>query len=227
MATTPLLSGIGLRLGAGGAPLTEAFDFALGSGEGVVVVGPSGCGKTTLLRVLCGLEDPLAGQLRFRGSPPEDVGWPAFRRQVTYVAQQPAVDDQEVGTLLARPFGFAASTDPFDLERAQDLLVRIGLAADLWNRPSRDLSVGQQQRVCLVRALLLDSACLLLDEPTASLDEDAARATENLILEASRERGAGFVVVTHDRRLAERLCARLVDFEPWTVRPPVPVGDDD
>ncbi|MGM0574350.1 MAG: ABC transporter ATP-binding protein [Myxococcota bacterium] len=210
----PLLRLSGLAAEAGGRVLVRGIDLDLRGGERVALVGPSGSGKTTILRAVAGLDDPAGGEVLLEGRAPDAVGWPAFRRRVVYVAQQPTLPGVPVAEVLSRPFRFRTASGPFDADRARNLLARC-LLEDVWDQSARTLSTGQQQRVALVRALLLDPACLLLDEPTSGLDADARDAAEDLVREATAEIGAAAIVVTHDRAQSERLCDRVVDVEAW------------
>lgn len=175
----------------------------------VALIGPSGCGKTTLLRAVAGLIDPAAGAVKLRGESPATVGWPEFRRQVAYVAQQPVLFDATVAANLARPFRYRSVAGEFTRERAAALLERLGL--DCLEENAWELSVGQQQRVCLARALLVQPAVLLLDEPAAALDETAAAKMEKLLLEQA-DAGLGVLLVTHNRQQAGRWCERQLDL---------------
>jgi putative ABC transport system ATP-binding protein len=181
------------------------------------VTGPSGAGKSSLLRALAALREPAAGTLRLDGRAPADHGYPAYRRQVLYVAQESAVCDESVRAALARPFSYRSATGAFDADAAIALLGRLGVDAAVLDRRARTLSVGERQRVAVVRALLIGPRVLLLDEPTSALDEDARDAALELIETWASERGAAWVVVTHDPSQIERVGARRVDLEPWRV----------
>lgn len=208
----PLLRLEGLAVQAGGVPLLRGIDLSLFPGELVALTGPSGCGKTTLLRAICGLNNPLEGRVLLQGKTAENWGWPAFRRQVLLVEQRPLVLEATVEENLKRPFGYrsaVAAGQTFSREAAKRLLERVGLGGgERLSQKARSLSVGQQQRLCLVRALLLEPLVLLLDEPTSALDTDAATVVELLIREYATERGMAALLVTHDTRQADTWCDR-------------------
>jgi putative ABC transport system ATP-binding protein len=183
--------------------------------ERVALTGPSGAGKTLTLRAIAGLIDPDSGDLFLHGQRPSELGWPAWRRRVVYVAQRPVMFEGTVTDNLERAFRYRAARGSFGTERASELLRRLGLD-DRLEQAARSLSVGEQQRVALVRALLVDPDVLLLDEPTSALDPEATQNVEELL--ADGPDGMAVVVVTHDATQAERLCDRCVALPVAPVR---------
>jgi putative ABC transport system ATP-binding protein len=175
--------------------------------EGVsAVVGPSGSGKSTLLRLLDRLSDPDKGVVRFRGTDTRELDPLQLRREVALVPQLPALLD---GT-VADNIGFAAGLsdrDP-DLDR---LLGLAGLEASFADRDVERLSVGEQQRTMIARALATEPDVLLLDEPTSALDEQARDSVERTVVDLHRKLGNSIVIVTHDPEQARRLAE-------WVVR---------
>lgn len=204
---------------ANGVGLLENVTLTVDPGRLVGLTGPSGCGKTTLLRTIAGLIDSSGGTMQLGSSAPEDIGWPAFRRSVLLVDQQPVLLDGTVHESLSRPFAYQIASGAFPSTRAKDLLDSVGLGAHRLSQDAQSLSVGQQQRVCLIRALLLEPAFLLLDEPTAALDAENVSTVEQLIREETNNRGIGALVVTHDRDQAARWCDEQVDLGSYQVRP--------
>lgn len=216
----PLLHIQGLSVEAGPEPLLEGVSFQLEPGQRLAVTGPSGCGKTTLLRVIAGLIDPSAGSVRLRGQSPEQIGWPAFRRQVTLVAQKPVMPDDTVANSLRQPFNYAAANGAeFPQDQAKQWLERLRVDPGRWDQPARSLSVGQQQRACLVRALLVEPAVVLLDEPTSALDEQAMESVEDLLTDQADQNGLAVVVVSHSRSQAQRMCSQTVDLAQHAAGP--------
>jgi ABC-type iron transport system FetAB ATPase subunit len=203
-----------LAISVGDRLLLEDVSLALEPGERLAVFGPSGCGKTTLLRVLSGLIDAERGRLSLAGRSPVELGWPNWRRDVCYLAQRPSFVDESVLDNLRRPFRYGCRDRAFLESRAAALLERLGLAK-LARSAARKLSVGEQQRAALTRALLVEPRVLLLDEPTSALDSRARDAVEALLLEQA-EREVALVLVSHDRRQAERLCTRTLDLQEHT-----------
>ncbi|MEZ4389295.1 MAG: ATP-binding cassette domain-containing protein [Candidatus Krumholzibacteriia bacterium] len=212
MTDRPLFRIRGLAVHAGERPLLSGLDLELQAGEIVACRGASGTGKTTLLRTLACLQDPAAGRLELAAGSPAEHGWPAWRRRVMLVPQQPIMLADTVRDELAHAFTYRGHTAGFDADRARRLLADVNLGDVPDAAPPQDLSVGQQQRVALVRALLLDPDVLLLDEPTSALDLDAAEAVRTLVRREVTSRPAAALVVSHDSGGSARWCDRVLDL---------------
>lgn len=202
-----------LVVAAAGTPLLVDVSLLLRRGECVALRGPSGCGKTTLLRAIAGLDDPAAGEVLLEGRTPESHGWTVFRRAVVLTGQTPAMLPGSVRDNLEQPFTYRSAVEPFPEERARELLDRVDVGRRRLDQETDTLSVGQRQRVALVRALLVTPRVLLLDEPTSALDAESAELVETL-LRAERGRGLAIVVVTHDASQAARIADRTLDLRP-------------
>ena len=192
----------------GGRPVLAGLDLALESGA-TAVLGPSGSGKSTMLRLLNRLADPSAGAVRYRGRDVRELDPLELRRSVSLVPQLPAPLPGSVAENLH--YGPALRGDGVDVPRCLELA---GLVPSYANRDAERLSVGEQQRVMLARALALEPDVLLLDEPTSALDERARDGVENTIARLVADLGVSAVIVTHDRAQAERLAERTVRIEP-------------
>lgn len=179
--------------------------------EVLVLFGPSGAGKTMTLRMIAGLERPDAGEIRLDGRvlyAREPRAWvPPRARRCGFVFQDAALFphlDVSRNVLYGVPNGAAGAR-----ERLAELLGRFRIAhlADRW--PSQ-LSGGEVQRVALARALMADPDVLLLDEPFSSLDAEARREAQDVVLQAHETWRIPFVFVTHDHAEAERMGDRML-----------------
>jgi putative ABC transport system ATP-binding protein len=191
----------------GGTLVLDGLTFAVDEGA-TCVAGPSGSGKSTLLRLLNRLADPGRGRVRYRGRDVRDYDVLGLRREVGLVPQLPALLDGTVAMNVG--FGARLAGRPADVRGALDLA---GLDESFADRPARRLSVGEQQRVMLARALALEPKVLLLDEPTAALDERSKSAVERTLLDLRTELSLSFVFVTHELAQAGRLADRTVWLE--------------
>jgi putative ABC transport system ATP-binding protein len=170
------------------------------------IVGPSGAGKSTLLRLLNRLADPDRGTIAYRGRPLGEYEPLALRREVSLVPQLPALLEGTVESNLR----YAADLAGKELDAARCLGLA-GLDPEFVGRDVAKLSVGEQQRAMLARALAQGPAVLLLDEPTSALDHAARDAIEATLAELRRELDISVVLVSHDPEQARRL-------SDWVVR---------
>jgi lipoprotein-releasing system ATP-binding protein len=194
----------------------DGVDFTLRAGEFTALMGPSGSGKSTLLNLIGLLDRPTAGRVVLGGTDTAGLDDNALTRRrardIGFVFQfhhlLPAFTALE--NVMLPGMADRGRQDPRLRDRAAELLRRVGLADRLRHR-SNALSGGQQQRVAIARALAMDPPLVLADEPTGNLDTGSADAVFALLREINRERGTAFLVVTHDRRMADR-CDRIVEL---------------
>ena len=173
------------------------------------IVGPSGSGKSTLLRLLNRLADPDEGVVRFHGRDVRELDPLELRRQVGLVPQLPA----PVPGTVAENVRLGPKLHGYEVDPLPPLRLA-GLDEAFLERDASRLSVGEQQRVMLARALALEPEVLLLDEPTASLDDAATAAVEQAL---GGLRAVSFVLVTHDPRQADRLAERTIRLSAGSV----------
>ncbi len=177
--------------------------------EGVTaLVGPSGAGKSSLLRCLVRLDEPRAGRILVDGSDVRTQDPCALRRRLGLVAQAPAMLPGSVRENLA--YGLPAPATEDELVVA---LGRAGLPVAFLERDARGLSGGEAMRVAIARALTRGPEALLLDEPTAALDDATAAGVADQLAAVAAE-GVTVLIVSHDEALARRLAswaARLRD----------------
>jgi putative ABC transport system ATP-binding protein len=201
-----------VRVARSSALVLDCLSLTIPEGA-TCITGPSGAGKSTLLRLLNRLADPVSGRVTYRARDVRDYDVLALRREVGLVPQLPALLEGTVADNVR--FGPELAGREADVGGA---LTLAGLGPAFAERPARRLSVGEQQRVMLARALALEPHVLLLDEPTSALDEDSKRAVEQTLLDLRRRLSLSFVFVTHDRAQAERLADTTIRLENGRVR---------
>ncbi|MBK5109834.1 MAG: ATP-binding cassette domain-containing protein [Thermoleophilia bacterium] len=189
--------------------------------EGVcAVVGASGSGKSTMLRLLNRLSDPASGVVRFRGTDTLELDPLQLRREVALVPQLPALLQGTVSDNLR--FAAAFTGREPDLN---ELLGLAGLDGSFADRDVGHLSVGEQQRAMVARALATHPEVLLLDEPTSALDERARDSIEQTVADLRRRLGASIVIVTHDPAQARRLADWIVEVDQGRLVREGPLGE--
>jgi putative ABC transport system ATP-binding protein len=172
------------------------------------LLGPSGSGKSTLLRLLNRLADPDGGRVLYEGRDVREYDPLALRREVSLVPQLPALIDGTVHDNVA--YGPRLAGRSFN---ARSCLELAGLDPAFEDRDAAKLSVGEQQRVMLARALALEPRVLLLDEPTSALDQAAREAVEGTLKRLRARTAISLVVVTHDIAQARRLAEYVVRID--------------
>ncbi|WFB10091.1 ABC transporter ATP-binding protein [Streptomyces sp. LX-29] len=221
--TTQVLQAAGVTMRFGGLTAVRGVDLTVNTGEIVGLIGPNGAGKTTFFNCLTGLYVPTEGQVSYRGTvlPPKphlvtQAGIARTFQNIRLFANMTVLENVLVGrhtrtkeglwSALLRGPGFkraeAAST-----ERAMELLEFIGLAGKA-DHLARNLPYGEQRKLEIARALASDPGLLLLDEPTAGMNPQETRATEELVF-AIRDRGIAVLVIEHDMRFIFNLSDRV------------------
>lgn len=207
----PLLEARAVSLNHDGLRVLRNLDFTLRAGEVVAIRGESGAGKSTLLGTLCGLINVQRGELRLRGArldTQSDRARSAVRLRAFGLVFQgdEFVPELTLGENVTLPLRLQRAPRRAALDYdavARRELTELGIGELVGRLPS-EVSGGQLQRAAVARAMIHGPAIVLADEPTASLDEDAARATMRLLIELSRDRDAAVVIVTHDDAVAAR-----------------------
>jgi ABC-type methionine transport system ATPase subunit len=195
----------GLRYEAGGTEILAGVDVLVPAGEVTAIVGPSGAGKSTLLRAINRLIEPSSGEVYLDGEPTGSLDPLDLRRRVGIDFQIPALFGTSVEeTVLYGARLAGRSADPVQL------LEVVGLEPSMCGRAPETLSVGQQQRASVARALALEPEALLLDELTSALDEGARRKIEDLVRDLNARLGLTMVFVSHDLSQVERVADRVV-----------------
>ena len=200
-----------IQLSRGGNQVLSDLSASIPFGA-TCLAGPSGSGKSTVLRLLDRLADPEEGSVRYRGTDVRELDPLELRREVCLVPQLPALLEGTVEDNI-RFAANCAGTEP-DPGRLLDLA---GLDASFAERPASKLSVGEQQRAMLARALSLEPRVLLLDEPTSALDEGARGAVEATLLDLREQVRVSTVLVTHDLDQARRMADWVVRLDEGRV----------
>jgi iron(III) transport system ATP-binding protein len=185
----------------------DDVDLTIAAGELFFLLGPSGCGKSTLLRIIAGLLEPSAGRIFFNDRDVTPLG--TDRRNAVMVFQSYALWPHMTVRENVR-FGLAVRHVPRDeQERRIDEVLRLVQMQDLSARKPNELSGGQQQRVALGRALAVQPACLLLDEPLSNLDAKLRQEMRSEIRRICKTAGFTTIYVTHDQKEALSVADRI------------------
>ena len=198
----------------GSLTILSDVSFSIERGESVAIVGPSGAGKSTLLALLAGLDLPTDGRIWLDGwelsSLDEDGRAQVRAASVGFVFQSfhlvPSLNALENVML---PLELAGSESPRD--KALEILNTVGLSERTTHYPAQ-LSGGEKQRVAIARAFATEPAVLFADEPTGNLDTRTGENIMNMMFELNTNSSTTLVLVTHDRRLAER-CDREIRLD--------------
>lgn len=179
--------------------LFEDLNLKFKRGAFYLIQGASGAGKSTLLRLITRLDEPTAGEILFKDKRLSSYHPPMLRRSILYIQQTPTAIDASIRENLLLPFGLKNNRD---LKRPDDShlreLLRNFILEDVdMEDNALTLSVGQLQRLCFIRGLLLRPEAILLDEPASALDEESARIVESTAEHLCRESGMTVLMVSH------------------------------
>jgi lipoprotein-releasing system ATP-binding protein len=191
----------------------KGIDLEISQGESVAVLGVSGAGKSTLMHILGTLDHPTSGNVLF-----DDVdvfGWneraiAGFRnKKIGFVFQfnnlMPEFNALENTMMPALIAGLSRREAG---KRAESILADVGLDHRMTHK-SGELSGGEQQRVAVARALVMEPEILLADEPTGNLDTETGKKIEDIIINLNRRKNITLIVVTHNKLLAERMMRQI------------------
>jgi len=188
-----------------GTTALDGVSFEVRRGEVLGLLGPNGAGKTTTLHVLLGLIRPTAGMVRVFGRDPQRRGG-AGPQRVAFASPEALMDWRLTVAENLRVYAMLHGAPRGAVARALETLEISGEARSKFG----DLSLGQQTRAGLARALLADPELLILDEPTSSLDPDIADKTRALLLEIRRVRGLSILYTSHNMGEVEQVCDRVL-----------------
>ncbi|MEV7238132.1 ABC transporter ATP-binding protein [Streptomyces sp. NPDC051020] len=216
----PLLEAVGLRRefgrGSGRLIAVDGVSLTVHRGETLGIVGESGSGKTTLGRMLVRLLDPTGGRLHYGGAEIgslSDKALRPYRRELQMVFQDPVASlnpRRSIGESVADPLRAAGVLDDTRIRsRVRELLERVGLDPDRYDRYPHEFSGGQRQRVGIARALAADPKLIVCDEPVSALDVTTQAQVTALLAELQRELGLGLVFIAHDLAVVRQVSDRV------------------
>jgi len=191
----------------------ENVSFSLARGETLAIVGESGCGKSTTGRLLAGLNNPQSGSIRINGNDVKSFHRADLSRQVQMIFQDPFASLNPrltVENAIAEPLLIhGLDTVRNARQRARDLLADVGLSADMAKRYPHEFSGGQRQRICIARALALEPSLIIADEAVSALDVSVKAQVVNLMLDLQEKLKLGFLFISHDMAVVERISHRV------------------
>ena len=202
--------------------LLQDISLEIAPGEAVALMGGSGSGKSTLARLLLRLLPCDAGKIYFRGTEITKLSGKelaGFRRSVQFISQRPEsfLDPRKkLGYSLRE--ALEVFSLPYVEEQALEMLDLVKLNAKLLERYPHQVSGGEIQRICLVRALLLEPELLILDEPTSMLDISVQAQILHLLKDIRTQKQIAYLFISHDRLISEWLCDRVVRIEQGLIR---------
>lgn len=192
--------------------ILKGITLSIPAGQFVAIVGASGSGKSTMLGLMAGLDTPSEGEIWLDGVPIHNLNETALAavrgHKIGFVFQS----YQLIPTLTALEnvlLPFELNAEGNGLEKARDLLCAVGLADRMHHYPVQ-LSGGEQQRVAVARAFVVEPPIVMADEPTGNLDSSNGQLVLDLLLERNQRAGTTLVLVTHDPEVARRAARKIV-----------------
>jgi oligopeptide transport system ATP-binding protein len=212
----PIKSGILIDREVGRVRAVDGVSFSIAPGETLGLVGESGCGKSTLCRALLQLIEPTSGSVRFEGQEIAGIskrGMRPLRRDMQMIFQDPYASlnpRKRVGQIVSDPIQLHGLASGSELRhRAQELLERVGLSAEHYNRFPYEFSGGQRQRIGIARALALNPKLIVADEPVSALDVSIQAQIINLLEDLQEEFQLTYLFVAHDLGVVRHVSDRI------------------
>jgi oligopeptide/dipeptide ABC transporter ATP-binding protein len=213
----PITRGVIFQRQIGAVQAVDGVSFDIHPGETLGLVGETGCGKSTTARLLVRLLDPTSGTVKFEG---EDIALrrgPALKdlhRHMQMIFQDPFSSlnpRKTVGSIIADPYIIHGmyKGEGRRKKRVQELMDRVGLNPEHYNRYPHEFSGGQRQRIGVARAIALEPKILIADEPVSALDVSIQAQVLNLLRGLQREMGLTLVFIAHDLSVVRHMCDRV------------------
>jgi oligopeptide/dipeptide ABC transporter ATP-binding protein len=213
----PIKKGLIIQRQVGAVKAVDGVSFDVEHGETLGIVGETGCGKSTTARLLCRLMDPTSGTITFDGKDVNNLkgdDLKAMRREMQMVFQDPYSSlnpRKTVGSIISDPYvihGMFKGAGERK-QKVQDLMDRVGLNPEHYNRYPHEFSGGQRQRIGVARAIALEPKLLVADEPVSALDVSIQAQVLNLLRGLQRELGLTLVFIAHDLSVVRHMCDRV------------------
>ena len=212
----PLRQGIILQKQVGAVRAVDDISFDVFEGETLGLVGESGCGKSTLCRAALQLIKPTSGSVRFEGREIASLSRRAMRplrpeMQMVFQDPQASLNPRKrIGQIIAGPLKLRGAASGAELRRlVQELLERVGLSPEHYDRYPHEFSGGQQQRIGIARALAPNPKLIVADEPVSALDVSIRAQIVNLLADLQEELGLTYVFVAHDIGVVRHISDRI------------------
>ncbi len=213
----PLTQGVIRQKQYGAVRAVDGVSFEVGQGETFGIVGESGCGKSTTGRLLLRLLDPTSGTIRFEGTDISTMSrkqLKPLRREMQMVFQDPYSSlnpRKTVGSVIGEPFVVhGLASDASDRKKqVQELMERVGLNPEHYNRYPHEFSGGQRQRIGVARAIALRPKLVVADEPVSALDVSIQAQIINLLQDLQRDLGLTIIFIAHDLSVVRHMCDRV------------------
>jgi len=204
-------------------PVLKSVDLRLKAGESVAIIGPSGSGKSTILHLAAGLLEADSGTITFSTSRLDELSDKQKTRlrnhELGFIFQSfNLLDHLDVMNNIALPLLIAGKSTQQALKSANKLVRELGLK-DVAHAKPTSLSGGEKQRVAIARALINNPKLILADEPTGNLDEKNAKRIIDRLLALCADRNVSLLVVTHDKKIANR-CDRTLELSDAKLKSP-------
>jgi oligopeptide/dipeptide ABC transporter ATP-binding protein len=213
----PITRGIVFQKQVGAVHAVDGVSLDINAGETLGIVGETGCGKSTTARLLVRLLDPTSGTIEYQGQDIAHLGrkeLKPFRRDIQMIFQDPYSSlnpRKTVGSIIAEPFKIhdIDEGDGWRKRRVQELMEKVGLNPEHYNRFPHEFSGGQRQRIGVARAIALDPKLVIADEPVSALDVSIQAQILNLLKDLQRDLGLTIVFIAHDLSVVRHMCDRV------------------